>query len=221
MCMSVPQIAVLRTLMSTSLWPTRGSGMSCSQMPGSARALTRAFMVGAGFALFAVLLAGSEDGARVANTANNANPAPILLDDGELAPDLCECVDGAVQVRPREARGHLRADARLALRHHREREADDVDAVREQAVGHAHREARIAQHDRDDGMLAGNQVEAQRAHAFAEVARVVEQALAELGRLLEQVEHAHARGRNHGGDAVREQVRPRALAQPADDFLAA
>jgi hypothetical protein len=26
------------------LWPTAGSGTSCSQMPGSARALTSAFM---------------------------------------------------------------------------------------------------------------------------------------------------------------------------------
>src|ERR1700731_4935 len=45
MCMSVPQIAVRCTLMSTSLWPTAGSGTSWSQIPGSARALTSAFMM--------------------------------------------------------------------------------------------------------------------------------------------------------------------------------
>jgi hypothetical protein len=33
--MSVPQIAVLRILMSTSLWPTSGFGASAIQMPGS------------------------------------------------------------------------------------------------------------------------------------------------------------------------------------------
>src|ERR1700676_552513 len=44
MCMSVPQIAERCTLMSTSLCPTEGSGTSCSQIPGAARALTSAFM---------------------------------------------------------------------------------------------------------------------------------------------------------------------------------
>src|SRR5947209_2427212 len=44
MCMSVPQIAERCTLISTSLWPTAGSGTSCIQMPGSALALTSAFM---------------------------------------------------------------------------------------------------------------------------------------------------------------------------------
>ncbi len=43
--MSVPQIAVLPTLISTSLGPTLGSGMSSIQMPGSAFALTSAFML--------------------------------------------------------------------------------------------------------------------------------------------------------------------------------
>src|SRR5471030_454613 len=43
--MSVPQMAERCTLISTSLWPTEGSGTSCIQMPGSARALTSAFML--------------------------------------------------------------------------------------------------------------------------------------------------------------------------------
>ena len=44
MCMSVPQMAERWILMSTSLCPTAGSGTSCIQIPGSARALTNAFM---------------------------------------------------------------------------------------------------------------------------------------------------------------------------------
>ena len=39
MCMSVPQIAVLAISISTSFGPTRGSGMSVSQMPGAACSL--------------------------------------------------------------------------------------------------------------------------------------------------------------------------------------
>ena len=42
--MSVPQIAVLRTLMRTSLGPSFGSGISSIQMPGARCDLTSAFM---------------------------------------------------------------------------------------------------------------------------------------------------------------------------------
>ena len=44
MCMSVPQIAVFFILIRTSFGPIFGSGTSCIQMPGSALALTSAFM---------------------------------------------------------------------------------------------------------------------------------------------------------------------------------
>ena len=41
---SVPQIEVLRILISTSIGPTSGSGTSCSHNPGSAFAFTSAFI---------------------------------------------------------------------------------------------------------------------------------------------------------------------------------
>src|SRR5687768_3972771 len=41
MCMSVPQIAVLRMRISTSLWPTWGFSASVIQIPGSRRVLAR------------------------------------------------------------------------------------------------------------------------------------------------------------------------------------
>src|SRR6185437_3132626 len=57
-------------------------------------------------------------------------------------------------------------------------------------------------------------------HLFAEVAGVGVQPLAQVGRSLQQVEHMDG-GRGHRRrDAVRKQIRPGALAQPADDFLA-
>ena len=42
---SVPQIAVLRILISTSLGPISGTGTCSIQMPGSGLLLTRAFIV--------------------------------------------------------------------------------------------------------------------------------------------------------------------------------
>src|SRR5215831_17493513 len=45
MCKSVPQTPVLSTRISTSSLPTAGTGTSSSQRPGSARALTSAFIL--------------------------------------------------------------------------------------------------------------------------------------------------------------------------------
>src|SRR3954452_16891440 len=87
MCMSVPQIAVFAILMSTSLGPTLGTSMSFIQMPGLASLLTSAF-----------IFSGS------------------LSDELEFAPDLDEGSDGAIELCVAQTRGHLRADARLALR---------------------------------------------------------------------------------------------------------
>ena len=64
--------------------------------------------------------------------------------------------------------------------HYREREADDVDAELQQAIGHAAGERRIAEHHGNDGMLAGLQVESRAFETCAEVARVVEELLTQL-----------------------------------------
>src|SRR6185369_1615539 len=102
MCMSVPQIAVLRMRISTSLGPTAGLGPSVIQMPGSRRALASVLMR----QVYRVFVA--------------------LPCDAELPADLRERRDGALDVLRLVRRGHLRADARLAARHDREREADHV-----------------------------------------------------------------------------------------------
>ena len=85
-----------------------------------------------------------------------------------VAADLDEGGERAFELRIAESRGHLRADARFALRHHGEREADDVHAFAQQLVGEARGQRRVADHDRDDGMLAGQQLEAGGLHAGAE-----------------------------------------------------
>src|SRR6186713_1986360 len=101
MCMSVPQIAVLPTLISTSLGPTLGSGMSCIQMPGSAFALTSAFMLGISSGAFRASIGGCVG-------------QSVSVDDAEIAADGDEPFDGPVQLLERVTRGHLRADAGLA-----------------------------------------------------------------------------------------------------------
>src|SRR4029078_12558713 len=105
MCMSVPQIAVLWILINTSLCPTFGMSMSFIQMPGRASLLTSAFMERPSFDQFQFL----------------------------AHPD--ERLEGPIELRIIEARGHLRADPRLALRHHRKRKTDHVHAGGEQPVG--------------------------------------------------------------------------------------
>src|SRR5579871_2591797 len=115
MCMSVPQIAVLAILMSTSFGPTAGSAMSFSQMPGAAWSLTSAFMGSCSFVVRA--------------SARSA-------DDAELAPDLGEGGQCPLELPAGEGGRHLRADARLALRNDREGEADDVHPVLEEPLGH-------------------------------------------------------------------------------------
>ena len=65
--------------------------------------------------------------------------------DAQLAPDEHERVDRLLQVFLRVRRRHLRPDASLALRHDGVREADDVDAVIEQAFGELRGQPRIAE----------------------------------------------------------------------------
>ena len=65
-----------------------------------------------------------------------------------VAADLDEGRQRAIELRVGQARGHLRADARLALRHHREREADDVHAFAQQPVGETRGQRRVADHRR-------------------------------------------------------------------------
>src|SRR5436309_2733144 len=80
-----------------------GFGTSVSQIPGSALLLTSAFTGSA-----------------------------CSVDDAELASDLRERLDGAIDVRRLVRGGELHADPRLVLRHDRIRERDHIDALAEQ-----------------------------------------------------------------------------------------
>ena len=95
--MSVPQIAVFFMRISTSLGPMVGFATSAIQMPGSALALTSAFMC------------GDPEVSRVASVQD----AEFAARGGERGHRVLEVLAG---VRGRQ----LRADARLAHGHHRE-----------------------------------------------------------------------------------------------------
>ena len=68
------------------------------------------------------------------------------------------------------------------------------------------------------GCVAGQQLEAETLHLRAEIARVRVHPLAQLRCRLEQIEDLERAGRDRRRDAVREQIRPRALPQPRRRF---
>src|ERR1700733_14020877 len=133
MCISVPQIAVFATSMSTSFGPTFGSGMSLSQMPGAACSLTSAFML-------------------LPLWGRCRRPS---MDHSQLTADLRERLQRARQLLTGEGGRHLRADARLAAGYHRGGGADGVPPACQQRIGHAAGECRIPEHQRNDRVLAG------------------------------------------------------------------
>ncbi len=115
--------------------------------------------------------------------------------------------------------GHLHADARFALRHHRVAEADHVDAALQQRIGHCGAGLGVVQHDGHNRMIARLDVEPALGHCLAEVPRVLPQLLAPLCAVGEHVEHRQARVCNHGRHRVREEVRTRFLAQQVHNRL--
>src|SRR5205823_10357979 len=84
--------------------------------------------------------------------------------DAERFADLGKRRDRLVELSVGVGRAHLRSYPRFALGNHGIREADDIDALREQRVSHSRRESRIAEHDGNDRMLAGHEIEAELAH---------------------------------------------------------
>ena len=113
-----------------------------------------------------------------------------LADHAQTSPHFLECLNGEIQVCEAVPRAHLRADARLALGHHGKEEADDIDAFIEERVGHLLRQSGIAEHDGDDGMLTGQEIESQLAQAGPEMRGIGPEPLpqmpAELQALLEE-----------------------------------
>src|SRR6516225_3995653 len=61
----------------------------------------------------------------------------LSVEDPELAADAGEGFQRRPELLACQSRGHLRADARLALGHDRVGEADHVHPAREQRIGHA------------------------------------------------------------------------------------
>src|SRR5207342_3785136 len=80
----------------------------------------------------------------------DADRSPLPL----FGADAAKRVDRTLEVLRLERRGHLHADARRPLRHDREPEARDEDALVEEASRERHRLGRLADDYRDDRRLA-------------------------------------------------------------------
>ena len=132
-----------------------------------------------------------------------------------------EGLDREVDVLGGVGRGHLRADAGRAARHDREGEADRVDAELDEPLAKA---ARLGSRRRPSPARSGaprEDVEAELGHPARKRAVFVAEPVAQLVRALDQLERAQAGGGDRRRDAVREEVRPGALAQELDDLASA
>src|ERR1700687_3988408 len=197
MCASVPQMAVLRTRIRTSLCPTSGLLTWTSCNPGSRVTLASAFIVSS--MAMGPLANGAE---RLANPGKGGN--------GTI--DLCRRVRGA----------HLVSQPRLALGNDEVRKADHVNTFFEERVRGPCRELGITEHDRNDGVVTRNQIEAQPGQRFAKVLAVSMHALSHhatffAAQELERLECGRGDARRN---SVGKKIRTRALTQELDDFLA-
>ena len=150
------------------------------------------------------------------------NAAPIfdfMRSKAHFLLDLCEAADGKIQILLRMTGGDLRADAVAALRDDRIAEADDIDALLEHPAREFLRRARIVEHDRNDRMLTGKQVEAMLFHLRAEIARVGMDAVAQLGGLLKQIDGAQRCCADGGRQRIGEEIGAGTLPQQIDDGL--
>lgn len=124
-----------------------------------------------------------------------------------------------VEVRLLVGGGELYANAGLALGHDGVKESDDINAFVEQAGGKFLSQRRIVEHDGDDGVLAGQQVEAGGAHALAEIAGIVLELVAQVGGGAEEFEYFNGGANDGRRQCIGEQVGTGALAQHVHDFL--
>ncbi len=113
--------------------------------------------------------------------------------------------------------GHLGADAGFALGHDGEEEARDVDSVLVKFRRQILRGLGLAEHDRDDRVVAGLQGETGGAHAGAEAAHVVEQALTQMIAVTGEIDGFAGGGGDRRGQGVGEEIGARALAQEIDN----
>src|ERR1700761_3426023 len=103
--MSVPQIAVRVMRIITSLWPTSGFITSVSVRPGPRSSFANAFIC------FSIRITRR-----------------LGVDDAEFTADAGKRLDGAIDLFGRVRGAHLRADARAAAPHHRERKTNYIHA---------------------------------------------------------------------------------------------
>src|SRR5439155_9567439 len=108
--------------------------------------------------------------------------------------DARESGNGAIDLFDSVRGRELHPDPRLTLRHDRIAETDDVDPFAEEVARHLVRDSGVADHDRDDRVVSGPDLESSRAHALAEPLGVRHQPLAQLAGLGEQVEHRQRAG---------------------------
>src|SRR5262249_14126380 len=78
-----------------------------------------------------------------------------LLDHAQFLANLGKRLNRPIQLLRRVRGRKLYTDARLALRDDGEAEADDVDAMLQQLVGHLAGQSGVADHDRQDRVVAG------------------------------------------------------------------
>src|SRR3984893_2777799 len=196
MCTSVPQIAVLRTRIRTSLWPTSGFFTSTSFRPGPGVTLASAFIVSS---------------MAIGPSANGAKRLANLGERGNRALDLFRIVRGA----------HLGSQARLALGHDGVRKADHVNAFFEERVRGARSEPGITEHNGNDRVVPRHKIEAQPGQRLAKVLRVPMHALSHRATLFatQKFERLDRRCGDARWHSVGKKIRARALTQQLDDFL--
>jgi len=141
--------------------------------------------------------------------------------DSEFPAHLHECLHRAFQIRAGVGGADLGADARLAMRHHRIAETDDIDTVRQHGFREAAGERRIPQHDRHDRVCARHDVEAGIRYRLAKPAGVGFKRIAQLRRLFEQIESLQRGTRDDRRKRIAEKIGTRPLAQHFDDLPAA
>lgn len=113
----------------------------------------------------------------------------------------------------------LGANARLALGDHGEGETDHIDSAFQHGLGELLRQGGIAQHDRDDRMPAGKNVESQTFHSLAKEAGVFLESIPQLSGIGKHVEGLDGPGDDGRGESVGKQVGARTLPEEIDDLL--
>ena len=192
MWMSVPQMPVLLMRISTSSGPISGTGRVSIQRPGSGFDLTSAFIL-VGHASTPVALPAAREGVEREVEIVAASAAAFI------------CV--------RMRAGPLGTTGK--------KNARDMDAARRTGrAAMACASLRVAQHDRNDGVLAGQKGEARRRSALRANSRHWRTSCARRSSAASTMSSAARAAADDGrGQGVGEEVGPRALAQQVDHRL--